>query len=129
MLFVSADRLDTPFSVWMLPYVWKEDDIIKILRISNYTSWYFLYLCWYFHKVSINISQHPPKHSEWFVEWEKGLLNPYLVIQTVREIFKIVSRKITARDNREEWRTIKAALDSLKGGTTFDIFAESEDEN
>ena len=57
------------------------------------------------------------------------MLHPYLVIQTIREIFKIVSRKITARDNREEWRTIKAALDSLKGGTTFDIFAESEDEN
>ena len=43
------------------------------------------------------------------------------------ESFKIMSNNIAGRENREELRTIKAALDRLEGGTTFDIYAESEE--
>ena len=35
--------------------------------------------------------------------------------------------KFADRDNREILRTIEAALDRLKGGYTFDFFAESND--
>ena len=35
--------------------------------------------------------------------------------------------KFADRDNREILRTIKAALDRLEAGSTFDIFAESDD--
>ena len=31
------------------------------------------------------------------------------------------------RENREVFKTIKAALDRLEGGTTFDIVTESDD--
>ena len=44
----------------------------------------------------------------------------------IAESFKIMSNNIADRENREELRTIKAALDRLEGGTAFDIFAESE---
>ena len=44
----------------------------------------------------------------------------------IAESFKIMINNIADRENREELRTIKAALDRLEGGTTFDIFAESE---
>ena len=40
-----------------------------------------------------------------------------------------MSNNIADIENREELRTIKAALDRLEGGSAFDIFAESEDEN
>ena len=36
---------------------------------------------------------------------------------------------IADRENREELKAIKSALDRLEGGSTFDIFAESADEN
>ena len=45
----------------------------------------------------------------------------------IAESFKIMSNNIANRENREELRTIKAALDRLEGGTTFDIYAESEE--
>ena len=35
--------------------------------------------------------------------------------------------KFADRDNREILRTIKAALDRLEVGSTFDLFAESDD--
>ena len=34
---------------------------------------------------------------------------------------------ITDREIREELRTTKAELDRLEGGSTFDIYAESEE--
>ena len=40
--------------------------------------------------------------------------------------FKIMSNNIADRENREELRTIKAALDRLEGANTFDIYAESD---
>ncbi len=40
-----------------------------------------------------------------------------------------MSNNIADRENREELRTIKAALDRLEGVGTVDIFAESTDEN
>ena len=40
-----------------------------------------------------------------------------------------MSNNIADRENREELRAIKSALDRLEGGSTFDIFAESTDEN
>ena len=52
---------------------------------------------------------------------------PYAAIQAIAESFKIMSNNIADRENREELRTIKAALDRLEGGTTFDIYAESEE--
>ena len=52
---------------------------------------------------------------------------PYAAIQAISESFKILSTNIADRENREELRTIKAALDRLEGGTTFDIYAESEE--
>jgi len=38
-----------------------------------------------------------------------------------------MSSNIADRENREKLRTFKAALDRLEGGSTFDIFAKSED--
>ena len=37
------------------------------------------------------------------------------------------NNNISDKENREELKTIKAALDRLEGGTTFDIYAESEE--
>ncbi len=54
---------------------------------------------------------------------------PYAAIQAIAESFKIMSNNIADRENREELRAIKSALDRLEGGSTFDIFAESTDEN
>ena len=42
------------------------------------------------------------------------------------EGFKIMSNNIADRENREELKTIKAALDRLEGVNTVDIYAESE---
>ena len=36
---------------------------------------------------------------------------------------------IADRENREELREIKTGLERLEGANTFDIYAESEDEN
>ncbi len=52
---------------------------------------------------------------------------PYAAIQAIAESFKIMSNNIADRENREELRTIKAALDRLEGVGTVDIFAESEE--
>ena len=38
-----------------------------------------------------------------------------------------MSNNIADRENREELRTIKAALDRLEGFSTLDISAESEE--
>ena len=38
-----------------------------------------------------------------------------------------MSNNIADRENREELRTIKAALERLEGGTAYDIYAESEE--
>ena len=49
-------------------------------------------------------------------------------IQAISESFKILSTNIADRENREELKTIKAALalDRLEGVNTVDIYAESE---
>ena len=52
---------------------------------------------------------------------------PYAAIQAIAESFKIMSNNIADRENREELRTIKAALDRLEGVSTVDIYAESEE--
>ena len=51
---------------------------------------------------------------------------PYAAIQAISESFKILSTNIADRENREELKTIKAALDRLEGVNTVDIYAESE---
>ena len=51
---------------------------------------------------------------------------PYAAIQAIAESFKIMSNNIADRENREELREIKTALDRLEGSNTFDIYAESE---
>ena len=42
------------------------------------------------------------------------------------ESFKIMSNNIAGRENREELKSIKSALDRLEGANTYDIFAESD---
>ena len=37
-----------------------------------------------------------------------------------------MSNKIADRENREELKSIKSALDRLEGANTFDILAESD---
>ncbi len=54
------------------------------------------------------------------------ITRPYAAIQAIAESFKIISNNIADRENREEFRTIKATLDRLEGGSTFDIYAESD---
>ena len=54
-------------------------------------------------------------------------IRPYAVIQAIAESFKIMSNNIADRENREELREIKTALDRLEGANTFDIYAESEE--
>ena len=38
-----------------------------------------------------------------------------------------MSSYIADRENREELKSIKSALDRLEGANTFDIYAETED--
>ena len=52
---------------------------------------------------------------------------PYAAIQAISESFKILSTNIADRENREELKSIKSALDRLEGANTFDIYAEAED--
>ena len=52
---------------------------------------------------------------------------PYAAFQAIRESFKILSTNIADRENREELKSIKSALDLLEGANTFDIYAESEE--
>ena len=62
-------------------------------------------------------------------KWRLGLdrnTRPYAAIQAISESFKILSTNIADRENREELKTIKAALDRLEGVNTVDIYAESE---
>ena len=73
------------------------------------------------------IADHAPALAARLVEL--GLdrtTRPYAAIQAIAESFKIMSNNIADRENREELRTIKAALDRLEGVNTLDIFAESE---
>ena len=51
---------------------------------------------------------------------------PYAAIQAIAESFKIMSNNIADRENREELKSIKSALDRLEGANTFDILAESD---
>ena len=51
---------------------------------------------------------------------------PYAAIQAIAESFKFMSNNIADRENVEELRAIKSALDRLEGANTFDIYAESE---
>ena len=54
------------------------------------------------------------------------ITRPYAAIQAIAESFKIMSNNIADRENREELKAIKSALDRLEGGSTFDILAESD---
>ena len=47
-------------------------------------------------------------------------------IQVITESFKVISNNIADRENREELKSIKSALDRLEGANTYDIFAESD---
>ena len=40
-----------------------------------------------------------------------------------------MSNNIADRENREELKSIKSALDRLEGANTFDIFAETSEQN
>ena len=44
-----------------------------------------------------------------------------------RLVFLLMDKNISDIENREELKTIKAALDRLKGVGTVDIYAESEE--
>ena len=73
------------------------------------------------------IADHAPALAERLVEL--GLdrnTRPYAAIQAISEIFKIMSNNIADRENREELKSIKSALDRLEGVNTLDIYAESE---
>ena len=73
------------------------------------------------------IADHAPALAQRLVEL--GLdrnTRPYAAIQAISESFKILSTNIADRENREELKTIKAALDRLEGVNTVDIYAESE---
>ena len=73
------------------------------------------------------IADHAPALAARLVEL--GLdrnTRPYAAIQAISESFKILSTNIADRENREELKTIKAALDRLEGVNTVDIYAESE---
>jgi len=54
---------------------------------------------------------------------------PYTAINAIKTLITFLQRGVIDRENREELKTIKAALDRLEGANTFDILAESEDEN
>ena len=73
------------------------------------------------------IADHAPALAARLVEL--GLdrtTRPYAAIQAIAESFKIMSNNIADRENREELREIKTALDRLEGANTFDIYAESD---
>ena len=74
------------------------------------------------------IADHAPALAARLVEL--GLdraTRPYAAIQAISESFKIMSSNIADRENREELKSIKSALDRLEGANTFDIYAETED--
>ena len=74
------------------------------------------------------IADHAPALAARLVEL--GLdrnTRPYAAIQAISESFKILSTNIADRENREELKSIKSALDRLEGANTFDIYAESDD--
>ena len=54
---------------------------------------------------------------------------PYAAIQAIAESFKIISNNIADKENRDELKEIKQALDKLEGGNTYDIFAETSEQN
>ena len=54
---------------------------------------------------------------------------PYAAIQAIDESFKIISNNISDKENRDELKEIKHALDKLEDGNTYDIFAESSEQN
>ena len=73
------------------------------------------------------IADHAPQLAARLVEL--GLdrnTRPYAAIQAIAESFKIMSNNIADRENREELKSIKSALDRLEGANTFDILAESD---
>ena len=73
------------------------------------------------------IADHAPALAARLVEL--GLdrnTRPYAAIQAISESFKILSTNIADRENREELKTIKAALDRLEGINTVDIYYETE---
>ena len=73
------------------------------------------------------IADHAPALAARLVEL--GLdrtTRPYAAIQAIAESFKIMSNNIADRENREELKEIKTALDRLEGANNFDIYAESE---
>ena len=73
------------------------------------------------------IADHAPQLAARLVEL--GLdrnTRPYAAIQAIAESFKIMSNNIADRENREELKSIKSALDRLEGANTYDIFAESD---
>ena len=73
------------------------------------------------------IADHAPALAERLVEL--GLdrnTRPYAAIQAISESFKIISTNIADRENREELKNIKSALDRLEGANTYDIYAESD---
>ena len=51
----------------------------------------------------------------------------FAIYNWIAESFKIMSNNIADRENREELKSIKSALDRLEGANTFDIYAESDD--
>ena len=54
---------------------------------------------------------------------------PYAAIQALAESFKIISNNLADKENREELKGIKAALDKLEHTNTYDIWAETSEEN
>ena len=71
------------------------------------------------------ISDHAPQLAARLVEL--GLdrnTRPYAAIQAIAESFKILHQNVADRENREELKLIKTALDRIEGSTTFDIYAE-----
>ena len=54
---------------------------------------------------------------------------PYAAIQAIAESFKIISNNLADKENREELKGIKAALDKLEHTNTYDIWAETSEEN
>ena len=73
------------------------------------------------------IADHAPALAERLVKL--GLdrnTRPYAAIQAISESFKIISTNIADRENREELKNIKSALDRLEGTNTYNIFAESK---
>ena len=56
--------------------------------------------------------------------WEK-----IVTIQVIAESFKIISNSLDDKENSEELKGIKAALDKLEHTNTYDIWAETSEEN